>query len=111
MVRHAFLIRLFIGSNPIIPKKISYNGEMEDTLGLGSNSILWIRVQVPFVAVEKIAKRSTVVDCKSIVFKYFVGSNPTFFINYRIIVTETPIRIFIVILKYKILLGTVFLIF
>jgi hypothetical protein len=40
MVRHAFLIRLFIGSNPIIPKKISYNGEMEDTLGLGSNSIL-----------------------------------------------------------------------
>jgi hypothetical protein len=78
MVRHAFLIRTFIGSNPIIPK-YSCNGGMVYTLGLGSNSIIWIRVQVPFVANEKIAKRPTAVDCKSIVFKYFVGSNPTFF--------------------------------
>ncbi len=53
---------------------------MVDTLGLGSNSKVWIRVQVPFVVIEKIAKWSTAVDCKSIVFKYFVGSNPTFFI-------------------------------
>lgn len=49
MVRHAFLIRTTMGSNPIIPntyhlKTLLYistiycNGEMVYTLGLGSNS-------------------------------------------------------------------------
>lgn len=60
MVRHTFLIRKIMGSNPIIPtfifRLLCCNGGMVYTLGLGSNSYR-IKGSSPFYSIFKFKKK------------------------------------------------------